>query len=164
MTAPVSFYTTYADVRAALGVTPEELEDATIELGLYSDNLEVELEEIDTGLAGVYVTTKALASPTSTQDKFLQAVRLFSTYAIAKHLTSTVTLFAPKDITDGKAAVARIADPYKTVKADVIAQYDRFRTRLTSLFAQVNSTEAATGATKVYFGVVSPDSDPVTGT
>ena len=42
MSRPITEYTTYDDVRAALGVSVDDLEDSTLALDLYADMLDVE--------------------------------------------------------------------------------------------------------------------------
>lgn len=161
--APLTDYATYEDIRAALGVTPEELEDATLALALYADNLQVELEDVDLSIPSTYVTVRAEVSPTEAQERFLQSCRLFSIYAVAKHLTDSVSLFAPKDVTDGKAAIARVTNPHKLVIENINKQYGRFRVRLDETFAALSSTSATSVVAVNYFSAVTPASDPVTG-
>lgn len=163
MTAPLTDYTTYDDIRAALGVAPEELEDATLTLAIYQDNLEVELEEVNINLPSQFATTSAVATPSDTEQRFLQATRLFAVYAVARHLTQTLPMFGPKDLTDGKAALARVNDPHKLVIEAVNRQYGRFRARLEDQYSKVTSTSVAAAITPVYLSVVSPSVDPVTG-
>lgn len=157
-------YTTYADIRAALGVEDSDVPDATLALALYSDNLQIELEDVALTLPATYVTTKALLTPTDDQLRFLQAARMFAAYAVAKHLTDSLPLFGLETETDGKASYKRFNNPYKEVIEAAQRQYGRFRTRLDQAFSAVNSTSAGTSTTKTYFAVASPSSDPVTGT
>jgi len=162
MTAPLTDYTTYNDIRAAIGVSLDDIDDATLGLGLYADYLETELEDINIDLPTTFATTKADPTPTAAESRFLQACRLFATYAIAKQLTSSLPIFAAKQMTDGKAAMTRFDNPYKEAIASVNQQYDKMRNRLTQALAAVGtSTETATSL--VFVSVVSPSVDPVTG-
>ena len=156
-------YVTYDGVRAALGVAPEELEDTTLALKLYVDVLQVELEDIDLTLPDLYTTTKAVPTPTAPESRFPQSAQLFATYVVARHLLGSISLFAPKDITDGKTATARVGDPYRELRADIQAQYDRFKARLEATFEALTSTTVTTAVTKSYFAIASPSTDPVTG-
>lgn len=164
MTAPLTDYVTYDDIRAALGVAPEEIEDATLALALYANTLEVDLEDVQITLPALYQTKKALQTPTEDEARFLQATTLFATYAVARHLTTVLPMFAPKDVTDGKAAINRAFDPYKKTVENIEKLYGRFRTRLDQMFAVVNSTSASATTTKIYISAAAPASDPVTGT
>lgn len=157
-------YTTFPEVRAALGVSADEIEDDTLNLPLYADMLQIELEDININLPSVYVATKALATKTDDQMRFLQTAHLFATYAVARQLTTSLPLFSPEQITDGKAAIRRSQDtPYQKVIDAVGREYSRFRLRLDQLFALVNSSASADKVVKSYFGVISPSVDPITG-
>lgn len=159
----VTDYTSYAEIRASLGVSVDEIDDATLGLALYADTLQVELEDVALTLPAVYDVTKALPTPSDDEKRFLQAARLFATYAVARQLTTSLPLFGPEEITDGKAAVKRFADPFKKVTEAVGQEYARFRNRLGQAFAVVNSTTVNAETQKSYFSVVSPSTDPVTG-
>lgn len=158
-------YTTYDDIRACLGVTDEEIEDSTLALGLYEMNLQAELEDISYDLAGDYATVAALGSRSAVEERFYQTTRLFAAYAVAKQLCTSLPLFSPKTITDGKAAVMRHADsPYKAVIAEVGTQYERFRLRLDKAYADYKVTSVPAQALRPFLSAASPASDPVTGT
>ena len=113
MSFQITEFTSYADVRAALGVSEDDLEDGTLELDLYADMLEVEFEDVSATFLTTYAAAQATDTPTEAQARFLKATRLFSTYAIAKHLTASLPLFAAKDVTDSKATVTRFDSPYR---------------------------------------------------
>lgn len=158
-------YTTYDDIRAALGVSSDEIEDATLSLALYELNLTSEFEDIDLSLESTYATVSALTSRTDVQERFLQATRLFSTYAVAYQATTSLPLFSPKDITDGKAAFSRYADsPYKEVIKRVEQFYGKYKSRLEQALAANNAVSAPSIAYRPYLSVGVPTSDPVTGT
>ena len=155
-------YTTYNDVRAALGVSDENIPDAVLALNVYADTLTQDLEEVDLTLESTYTTTKALPVKTAAEARFLTACNLFATYSVAKQLTATMPLFAAKQVTDGKAQISRFDNPYRDVIAQVTAQYEKARTRLVAAFGAIGAVTTATVA-KSYFGIVSPSVDPVTG-
>lgn len=158
-------YTTYDDIRAALGVSSDEIEDATLSLSLYELNLTSEFEDIDLTLEETYATVAALSSRTAVQDRFLQATRLFSTYAVAYQAATSLPLFSPKDISDGKATVSRYADsPYKEVIKRLEQLYGRYKARLEAAFSDATAGDAPSIVSRPYFNVAVPDSDPVTGT
>ena len=162
MSRPITEYTTYDDVRAALGVSADDLEDSTLALDLYADMLDVEFEEVSATFAATYQSVKAVDDPSDAQAKFLKASRLFATYAVAKHCCDSLPLFAAKQVTDSKVAVQRFDNPYKdTIKA-VLDQYGRMRNRLAASIAAL-SVSSTTKIAKTYFAVVSPDVDPITG-
>lgn len=162
----VTDYTTYAEIRAALGVAEEEVEDDTIALPLYGDTLQIDLEDIHVNLPSSYETIKQLSVPSDDQKRFLQAAHLFATYSVARQLASALPLFSPEQIGDGKAALRRSAqeNPQQKVIEAVNTQYARFRSRLDQMFSVVNSSTSMGAVSKAYFGAVVPSSDPITGT
>lgn len=157
-------YTTPSDIRAILGVTDEELEDSTLELDVYAISLEGELEDVSVNLPSQYATVSAIseASRTDAQRRFYQATRLFATYAVAQQLGSSLPMFGPKDISDGKATVSRFADsPYKQTLEEIKRQYKVTRRRLEDAFAAVNLSTASTKVFRTFLSVSSPSTDPV---
>lgn len=159
-------YTTYADVRGVLGVSDDELEDATLALALYSDHLLQEFDDVSTTLASDFATVAAItpeSSRTAVQQRFYRLTRLFAAYAVAKQLGSGLPLFGPKDITDGKATVSRFADsPYRAVLKEVQNKYDELRIKLKEAHAGLSSSATNT-VVRSYFSAVGMATDPVTG-
>lgn len=161
---PVTTYTTYSEIRAALGVSEDEIEDTTLALPMYGNMLDMELEEVAVTLPSVFTTISALTTKTEDQVRFLAAAHLFATYAVANKLTSSLPLFSPEQITDGKAAFKRTSqNPYAQVIEAVGKEYGRFKKRLEQLFAVVNSSTSAGTVSLSYVGVVTPAYDPITG-
>ena len=162
MSFQITEFTSYADIRAALGVSEDDLEDATLALDLYADMLEVEFEEVGDTFYTAYQAAQAADTPTDAQVRLVKAARLFSTYAVAKQLTSTLPLFAAKEVTDSKASVQRFDSPYRDVVKSVLDQYGRMRNRLATALAAL-AAPTTVSVTKTYFSVVSPATDPITG-
>lgn len=159
----ITDYTTYDDVRAVLGVSTDELEDTTLALETYASALLLDLEDVDVALPATYSALPGTGR-TAAQERFFVTVRLFATYAVARQLTSSLPMFGPKDITDGKAGVTRFADsPYKETIKRLQAEYDRYRTRLEKAYAGLTAG-AYTLTVPTFLSVASPTSDPVTGT
>lgn len=161
----LTFYTTYDDIRSALGVTSDELEDVTLDLERWENDLLFALEDVNASVPTSYaeVVAVAAASRTPAQAKFYRATRLFATLAVANALTASLPLFGPKDISDGKATVSRFADsPYRAVVSKVKEQYEIAQNRLKQAWAELNATASAT-VSRSYLGVSNPGYDPVTG-
>lgn len=164
----ITEYTTFEEVRAALGVSDDELEDDQINLPMYGDMLQIDLEDVHVNVPSVYVAAKQAVEAGSASDdqrRFAQAAHLFATYAIARQLAGTLPLFSPEQITDGKAMIRRSQSdsPYKMAVDTVNREFARFRGRLDQMFAVVNSSSGTTTAAKSFLSVVSPGADPVTG-
>jgi len=160
-------FTTYDDVRSVLGVSIEELPDETLALDLYYQSLLLQLDDISASVATNYASISAIApgSRTTTQKSFYAVTRLFSTYAIATTSLSALTLFAPRQITDGKAAIDRQVDVFQDVKDGVRNGFNALRKRLLAALAAVDLTYTAPALTLVTFATFSGTAtDPVTNT
>lgn len=157
-------YTSYDEIRATLGVPEDELEDATLSLPLYENYLRMELDDLGNGDAVEKFATIALVpepSRTKAQQRLFELIQLYATYAVATQLASSLPLFSPKDISDGKAATGRFADgPYREVIKQNKDIYDRLRPKLEAALAAVDSG-AATTVDRTFFVVSSPSTDPV---
>lgn len=158
-------FTSFDDIRAALGVSSEEIEDSALSLPLYEFNLVAEMEDVDDGLIAAYTAAKDVAegSRTAAQRRLVQSTFMFATYAVAKQLTSTLPMFSPKEIGDGKAHMTRFLDPYKATIARVEQEFEKARTRVIEALAVVQSSSVVTPAPRVFIAISSPSTDPVTG-
>jgi hypothetical protein len=165
-------YTSNDEVRATVGVTADELPDATLELEIYEKVLKMELDAIggDAGNDGDLITAFKLieavaeSQRSKVQARVYDAVILFSPFAVALHLETAVPLFAPKAITDGKAGLTRYSEsPFKGVFKSVRENYDRFRTYLTRAWAAYSSAADNSVSVPTLFAISSPSTDPVTG-
>lgn len=164
-------YTSYDEIRAALGVSDEEVDDGVLGLPLYGNHLGMEFNNITDEFAlseDITTTVETIegvvpATRTKAQRRVLSSVSLFATYAVARHLGTTLPMMAPKSISDGKAVVTRFSDsPYKSTLLSVESQYEKARQGLAAALAALNSTTAAQ-VPLVFMGVSSPAVDPVTG-
>lgn len=165
-------FTTFEDVRAVLGVSVDELEDATLGLSVYEFDLKDELSEVSedaipgSDLIADYSSAKAKAPADRTADeqRLIEYTRLFSTYAVARHLTAALPLFSPKEQTDGKASIVRYTqDPYKHTVSEIKARYERYRDRLIKAYSAAMSSAAPATVLRTYLSGSQPTSDPVTG-
>lgn len=162
---PLTDYTTYAEVRAALGTNVEEIDDPTLALPMYERGLVADLEDIKSALPGDYTTVAAIdeGARTVAQQAFYTAVQLFAPYSVAAQLASSLPLFSPKQVSDGKAGFSRYADsPYKTAIENAKKLFDRYRARLADKYAAMQSTTDTLGL-RPFFSTVSPTVDPVVG-
>ena len=145
----LSKYATALDIRAVLGVTPEELEDATLAVPLYLRQLQFILADIDPLLESTYLSTVAVSSKTTVQQKFVDVVQTFCAYAVSKELLTSLSLFAPRRITDGRAEVERVIDPYEDVRDGVDAAYNTLLDRVRTTYAALGNTITTT-ATRTF--------------
>ena len=161
MPTALTQFTSYDEIRAVLGVSDEELEDTTLALSMYPRLLEMDLGDISSGLVDQYLAIYALAIKTPEEQKLLDVVSVFSAYAISKHLLTSMPLFAPKRITDGRAETDRVTDPFEGVREGVNSTYQTLRARV--LIALGNLGTPVTAATqRTYFAVAGLAINPVT--
>lgn len=160
-------YTSFNDIRAALGVSDDEIDDATLSLPLYSLNLASELDDVSPTLQSSFdaIREVAPADQTDNQKRLNRDVRLFATYAVAQHLTSSLPLFSPREFSDGKASFGRYQqNPYKDVIKAIDANYNKFKLKVIEVLALLNSEQTAAVAPRTFLIGVSSTRDPITGT
>jgi len=158
-------YTTVDDVRAALGVSSEELEDVTLELETISTQLVGFLEDLDSNLPTQFETIDTMQQNTRTtaQQKFYLVTRAYATYVVAGLMLSTLAMFSFKRITDGKAEAER-SEAWDTVKQDIKDNLEILRRRVQSAYTALNTTYSAPAPTRVNFIVAAGlATNPVTG-
>lgn len=158
-------YTTYAEVRAVLGTSDEELPDSDLALQIHSTELENNLNEVSDLIIPTYTTIKALAenARTADQQKFYLITRYYSAYAVGEELLASQAMFSFKRVTDGKAEAERF-DKFADLKDGVLKAASVARKRLKLALGYLNvgySTPAAVVAIPI-LGIVG-GTDPVTG-
>jgi len=162
----VTDVSTFAEIRAALGIDDVELPDNVLELEMYRLNLNAEIQAVDSTLEAKFVVVKDIveASRTTDQQGLFIATSLFALYAVALHLTESLPIFSPKTISDGKANISRYSDsPYKETIAAIKARYAARKTALEEALATYDGTTATAAGLPNYMGVSTLETDPVTG-
>ena len=158
-------YTSYAEVRAVLGVSSTELPDTTLALPMYGLLATLALEDIHVDLPTSFSTVSALPSKTTNEQRFVDLVQLYVPYTIAKNLLTSLPMFGVKQLSDGRAEFQRQADVFDDVRDGVDAALSSLRYRLAAVFSVLNPTldvslTIPTVATVVATGL---NLDPVTG-
>lgn len=157
----VTDYTTYAEVRAVLGVDEIELPDTTLALTMYSAALQRALRGF-TDDAGESLATKFdaidISEATEDEENLYYTIKEYATYVVAEVCCSGISMFALKSDSDGKAAQARFAS--EATFRDVVANV---RQRLTSLVGILDRLlEVTVDSTITSITVVPPAIDKVT--
>lgn len=153
-------YTSYAEIRTVLGVTEQEIEDSELALGIRTLELEMDFDRVHPNLATVYDLHKANPT-TQPQRRLVRAVPVFAAYSVALRLLASVPVFAPKKITDGRAEVERIADPYKHLRAELGASYDQVVGIIIDALEDLGEVVGTVGT--LVYAMSSVTIDPVTG-
>jgi hypothetical protein len=158
-------YTTYEDVRAALGVSEEELADATLELQTFLTLLEEDLIEVNAAVPTAWLALpEDPATDTALEKRFRALVRLYSTYDVAFRLLDPAQMFGYLKVADGRASVERTADAFKDLRTNVAAMRTSVKALLLgALLALVPSASVPTPSVLSYVSGVAGSSDPVTG-
>ena len=161
MPTALTDFASYDEIRAVLGVSDEELEDGTLALPMYLKLLQMEFSDMEPTLEVQYLAAKGSASPTAEEQKLVDVVSVFSAYAISKNLLTSMPLFAPKRITDGRAETDRVTDPFEGVREGVNSTYQSLKARV--LIALSNAGTPTTVATqRTYFAVAGLAINPIT--
>ena len=161
MPTALTDFASYDEIRAVLGVSDEELENGTLALPMYLKLLQMEFGDMEPTLEVQYLAAKSSASPTAEEQKLVDVVSVFSAYAISKNLLTSMPLFAPKRITDGRAETDRVTDPFEGVREGVNSTYQTLKARV--LIALSNTGTPTTVATqRAYFAVAGLAINPIT--
>jgi hypothetical protein len=162
----ITDYTSFEDVRAALGVSEEEIADETLGLESVSTLLDEDLLEINSDLPTIFADLAADEANWTAKEKRLHGlIRLYATYAVAFRLLDSAALFGFLQVADGRASTSRVPDAYKNLRADVTAMLGRVKAKLiTALLAVFPGTTVPTLSTVTFFSAVGTATDPVTGT
>lgn len=161
-------YTTYAEIRSTCGLSSDELPDSVLANELYINVLDLALADVELPteepgpgpLADRFLVIKAIAeaSRTTAQQKLYNLTRLFSTYAVALEVVVSLSMRAPKSVSDSKASLVRFS-PESTYELVI----DAIRKKLDDLKGMIEGINATTVTTLPYLNVVNPATDPVTG-
>jgi hypothetical protein len=156
--------TTADEVRAVLGVSDEELEDLTLDLKVFTDQLELELSDIDSTLPALLdsILATPVLSRTAAQTKVFTIANLFSAYAYGRILLTSLPLFSPKKVTDGRAEFERFADPFEAVRNGVNAGYVSIRARLQAALTLLSGYTPPAAITPIFTIAAPLAVDPVT--
>ena len=160
--ATLQTFTTPDEIRAVLGVAVEEISDTTLELPVNLIQLQFELSDINSALESAYTASVSIlpASRTSAEQLLVNTVQVFSAYAVARSLLTSLATFAPIKITDGRAETGRSADPFESVREGVTATYESLKKRVSNAYqATLGGVGAVTSRT--YFAAAGLSVNPV---
>lgn len=155
-------YTTYADIRAALGVSEEEIEDVTLGLALYSTLLDEDLLAVDPLLVSTF-TALPPTGRTPAQARLAALTSLYATYAVAHRLTDSVELFGFLKVADGRASTERAKEAFDNLRANIAAMLSRLRGTLLAALQVVVPSTVVTATTSSWVSSTGIALDPVTG-
>lgn len=131
-------YTTPNEVRAALGVSEEEISDETLGLPVFSTDLDEALLEVHEGVLPAWAALPDVDTRTADEKRFAALVSMYATYAVASHLLSSSPNFSFLKVADGRASAERAADAVETLRGNIAAMLARVRARLLAALALVD--------------------------
>jgi len=156
-------YTSYDDIRAALGVAPEEITDDVLGLTSYEQILTFDLYDITPAIGSYYLALPG-SGLTADQERFQDLMQVYAAYVIAQHLLTSLPMFGPQSIRDAKTEIQRISDPYKATREGVIAFYGLMRARLLAAYlVLVPAAPISSAAVFNPMAAIPLGTDPVTG-
>ena len=161
----LSEYTNFQEVRAVLGLTTTELPDSVLSLPMYETLLAIQLEDIDVTLPNFYLTISALPSESrsATQARFFDLTRLFSAYATAKELLTSLPMLGVQKLSDGRAEFTRQSEQWSDIVDGVDAAFTSLRLRLAAAYNVLAPSALVPSYTTSIMTSYVGMTDPVTG-
>lgn len=158
----VTDYTSYAEIRAVIGVDALELPDATLGLQTFATALYRTLLSITNSSGETLVALFDAINPLDmdvSEEILYYTIKEYATYVVADACCSGLSMFALKSDSDGKAAQSRFSS--EATFKDVVKNVQQ---RLASL---TGALDQMLGGTTIYsipgLTRVSPATDVVTG-
>jgi hypothetical protein len=157
-------YTDAPTIRALLGVNDKELPDETILLPMCELEITEGLLGLGATVGTMYTTVAALGSRTATQTRYYEQVRLYSATLVAKYLLATLPMLVPKMLTDSKATLERITDPFARLEANIDGLLSGLKAKVLATLAILDpAATTSVTATRRYASTAALGFDPVTG-
>ena len=158
----VTDYTSYAEIRAVIGVDALELPDATLGLQTFATALYRTLLSITNSSGETLVALFDAIDPFDmdiSEEILYYTIKEYATYVVADACCSGLSMFALKSDSDGKAAQSRFSS--EATFKDVVKNVQQRLASLTGALDQMlggTTAYAIPGLTRV-----SPATDVVTG-
>jgi hypothetical protein len=115
----ITYFTTAGEVRTTVGLSTEELPDTTLESEIYANVLQLALRGVSlpttapgTGTLEarfLLIADKDETSRTDTEQELYNLTRIFSTYAVALEVVTSLSTRTPKLESDGKRTITRFS-------------------------------------------------------
>jgi hypothetical protein len=154
-------YTSYAEIRAALGIASLEVRDNVLALPLYERLLQFELKDISPTIEAAYLALGEEGSLSDPELTFYSAMQVYAAYAVAYRLTDVIEMSSFQKIQDSKTAFTRKVD-YNEVRLNVAKGLSQALTRLVEAYNEITPTIEATIPTLLPMTGVGLGTDPVT--
>lgn len=161
-------FTTYADIRAIVGLSAKELPDEDLALESYIFGLQESLGAVSSTLEADYTSASANMSAdsyTDSEQSLYRATRLFAAAQVSLAVAYSLPMRANKAITDGKAGLSRFTDsPFRDTVENLKGLFASAKANLETVYASYKGLDSTTVVSLPSFvRAVSPSVDPVTG-
>ncbi len=162
----ITDFTSYNEVRSTVGLSIKELPDSELSSELYVNRLEISLASVTLTsdppgpgpLQTRFLELLYLSTRTGDEQLLYNLTRLFATYSVALEAVVSLSMKAPKQISESKASLVRFS-PESAYK-DVIAE---IKGKLADTKSQIESLGSSTVSSLNLLRTVAPTVDPVTG-
>ena len=163
----ITDYTSYAEIRSAIGLSSVELPDDLLAMEMYQNVLQLRLREVNlpagapgTGLLDsrfLAIVATAESSRSETEQKLYALTRLYATYVVAHEVAMSLSMRAPKQESDGKRTLVRFSpeSTYEVTAGNMKAQVEDLKLQIE------NIVEAALSIPQL-FSAVGPGVNVVT--
>jgi hypothetical protein len=159
----ITAYTSYNEIRAALGVSEEEVPDGDLELPTRLTLLEEAITDLHPGLLPLWSTLPDESLRSAEQSRFAKLLSLYATYAVAADLLVTVELFGYQKVADGRASTERSEKAFENLRGNVQGMLKRLGTKLLAALVELAPETVVTADDgMIYVSSTGIVSDPVT--
>ncbi len=152
-------FITYGEVRSTVGLATDTLPDSVLELEMYANVLELALDDITVAQEDLNPVKETFLSIGESNSTFYNRVRMFSIYTVALEVAVSLSMRAPKLLSDSKVSIGRFG-PEATWQ-DVIKEIKEKLGKYKEDIEDIGDT--TTQAANQLLTAVSPSYDPVTG-
>lgn len=157
-------YTSYAEIRAVLGVSDTDIDDATLALPIYEQQLLMALYKVHPNLATLFASIHQIPvdQRTALQQRLYNVTQVYAAYAVARYLLASAPLFAFQKLKDGRAEGDRFANAFDMLRDDLDNMLADLVDSLEDLLTDLGEEfPAKVGMT--YFAASEPNFNPITG-
>jgi hypothetical protein len=157
-------FTSYNEIRAALGVSEEEITDCDLESPTRLTLLEEALFDLSPNLLPAWQSLPDVADRSPAQSRFAKLLSLYATYVVASHLLVSVELFGYQKVADGRASTERSNKAFENLRANILGMVSRLGKKLLAALAEVDPGTLLEPAGDLdYIAATGLASDPVSG-
>jgi hypothetical protein len=162
----IDYYTTPDEVRAAMGISDEELADETLSLPYLMTLIDEDLRDVSPVLKDTLeplLVAEDESALSADQQRLLALARLFVTFAAAAHLLDPAELFGFLKVADGRASTERTPDAYTNLRPGILGTLAKVQAKLlAALLVLVPDAPFTPPVGLTFISAVGIAADPVT--